>query len=151
MQRTVNEAGIGLMATLHTFRPKPSLNADGVPCIGYGHVRTVTPGMTVTESYARQLLREDMQTYAEFVERVVTVPLTDNQFSALTIFCAHVSGMVFEKTDLVRLLNRGWYDQVPAQLRKYGKKQTHIGRRRRQAEAELWQLPDQSENQTIAA
>lgn len=140
--RTMNRAGMELMQRLHIFRPYAVKNADGFLAIGYGHTQGVKDGDTVNEAEAFRLLQQDMGTYADYVRQIVTVPLTDNQFSALTAFCAHVSASIFQKSDLVRLLNRGWYDQVPAQLKKLGTKQPRIHKARRCAEAELWRTPD---------
>lgn len=130
------------MKRLHTFHPIAILNAYGFLSIGYGHTFGVTPGQKITELEASRLLADDMAIYATFVSKIVTVPLSENQFSSLTAFCAHVSGDIFAKTDLVRLLNRGWYEQVPAQLRKWGEKQSGIHKARRAAEAALWATPE---------
>lgn len=145
MQRTVNRAGLELMQRLHTFRPKAVKNADGHLTVGFGHTFGVKEGDEIDLTGARRFLVDDMATYARFVTKIVKVPLTENQFSSLTVFCAHVSAYIFERTDLVRLLNRGWYEQVPAQLRKWAAKQTGIHRVRRSAEIQLWITPDEKE------
>lgn len=139
-----------LMQKLHTFRPKAIKNADGFLSIGYGHTLSVKEDQTTTENEARRILADDMAIYAGYVAKIVTVELTENQFSSLTAFCAHVSAAIFAKTDLVRLLNRGWYEQVPAQLRKWGEKQSGIHKVRRAAEAALWSTPEPTD-EAIAA
>lgn len=152
MPRRITAAGMELMKKLHTFRPKAIRNADGKLAVGYGHTRTAREGQTVTESEAWRLLADDMAMYAAFVEKIVTVPITDNQFSALTAFCAHVSAAVFEKAPVVALLNRGWYEQVPAQLRRWGEGQASLHKMRRAYEADLWRTPDPPlEEEDVAA
>lgn len=144
------------MMRLHIFQPVAVPNSNGNFYIGYGHTRTTKKDQRITEVEARRLLQEDMAIYARFVEKIVKVPLSDNQFSSLTAFCAHISAYVFERTDLVRLLNRGWYDQVPAQLKKWGEKQNGIYKVQRAAESQLWKTPDpptpqEGDETTVAA
>jgi lysozyme len=72
---------------------------------------------------------------------LVTVPLSDNQFSALVCFAFNVGVGNFESSTLLRLLNRGWYEQVPAQLMRWNRANGEVFgglSRRRAAEARLW-------------
>jgi lysozyme len=151
LSRTINAQGMELMKRLHVFRPNAVKNADGFLSIGYGHTRTAKEGQKIDQPEACRLLDEDMAIYADFVSKIVTVPLTENQFSSLTAFCAHISAAIFEKSNLVKLLNRGWYSQVPINLMKWGAKQNAIHRVRRAAEAQLWKTPDNVQESSIAA
>lgn len=140
-QRPVNEAGLGLIKDFEGLRLTPYLCAGRKWTIGYGHTRTVRAGMKITPAEAEQLLRDDLQIAARAVERLVTVPLTDNQFAALVSFVFNVGAANFEQSTLLRLLNRGWYEQVPAQLSRWNKANGEVLgglARRRAAEARLW-------------
>ncbi|NBX72790.1 MAG: lysozyme [Alphaproteobacteria bacterium] len=113
----------------------------GMLTIGYGHTRTVKPEQTISKERAEELLTEDLVYFEKIVSDTVRVSLNDHQFSALVSFCFNVGAQNFTHSTLLKLLNRGWYDQVPAQLLRW----TRVGGeamgglvRRRAAEARLW-------------
>jgi lysozyme len=109
--------------------------------IGYGHTRTVRAGMQITQAQAEQLLDDDLSLIERAVQRLVQVPLNDNQFSALVSFTFNVGIGNFERSSLLQLLNRGWYEQVPAQLMRWNRISGEVMgglSRRRAAEAQLW-------------
>ena len=139
--RHINDEGLSLIKEFEGFHPTPYLCPGKVWTIGYGHTRTVQAGMVVTMAQADQLLGEDVPVFERAVARLVTVPLIDNQFSALVCFVFNVGVGNFENSTLLKLLNRGWYEQVPAQLARWNKANGEILgglARRRAAEAKLW-------------
>lgn len=142
--RKISDETIRVMKTLHTFRATPYLVQDNLWAIGYGHTRTVRANSVITEPMAEQLLRDDMRLYGRLLERAVAVPLNDNQFGALVIFCAHVTPLKFESSPLLKLLNKGWYEQVTAHLRRWSKGQGDLQKSRRAAEIALWNSPCES-------
>jgi lysozyme len=80
--------------------------------------------------------------YAEHaVEHLVTVPLTQNQFSALCSFVYNEGAGRLQTSTLLKLLNAGDYAAVPAQLMEWvfggGKKLPGLVTRR-EAEAALF-------------
>jgi lysozyme len=77
--------------------------------------------MQITPGQADQLLQEDLRLFERVVSRLVVVPLSDNQFSALVCFVFNVGTGNFESSTLLKLLNRGWYEQVPAQLMRWNR------------------------------
>jgi len=142
--RPINEAGLALIKDFEGLHLTPYLCPSRIWTIGYGHTRTVRPGMVLTPGEAEQLLREDLQVAEEAVSRLVEVSLNDNQFSALVCFVFNVGEGNLERSTLLRLLNRGWYEQVPAQLSRWNKARGEaLGglARRRAAEARLWNTP----------
>lgn len=95
----------------------------------------------ITAEQAEWLLDDDVRLTAREVERLVTVPLNDNQFAALVCFTFNVGASNLAQSTLLRLLQRGWYEQVPAQLMRWNKARGEaLGglTRRRAAEAQLW-------------
>jgi lysozyme len=143
--RRINEAGIALLKEYEGLRLKPYLCPSRIWTVGYGHTRNVRLGMTITPEEAEELLQEDLRGFERAVARLVQVPLTDNQFSALVCFTFNVGVGNFEDSTLLRLLNRGWYEQVPAQLSRWNRSRGEILgglARRRAAEARLWNTPD---------
>jgi lysozyme len=119
---------------------------NGTLTIGYGHTgKDVVPGMRITKEEGLRLLRKDLDKFEAAVERLVKVPLTDNQFAALVSFCYNVGERSFASSTLLRKLNAGDYDAVPQELMKWtkskGKKLQGLVNRRA-AEAGLWARGD---------
>ena len=142
--RRTNAAGIALIKNYEGLHLTPYLCPAKVWTIGYGHSRTVRAGMKITPDQADQLLDDDLRLAERAVQRLVTVPLNDNQFSALVSFAYNVGIANFESSTLLALLNRGWYEQVPAQLMRWNRAAGEpLGglTRRRAAEAQLWNTP----------
>lgn len=81
----------------------------GILTIGYGHTGDVEAGQTITLDQAEDLLSEDLRTAQSAVERLVKVPLTDRQYSALVSFVFNVGEGQFAESTLLRKLNRGDY------------------------------------------
>ncbi|MBV8061638.1 MAG: lysozyme [Alphaproteobacteria bacterium] len=154
--RRTNDAGIGLIKDYEGLHLKPYLCPARVWSIGYGHTRGVYTGMIVTPAEADALLQQDLRLVEPAVQRLVRVPLNENQFAALVSFTFNVGIANLEQSTLLRLLNRGWYEQVPAQLMRWNRARGEVLgglSRRRAAEARLWNvrpekfLPDAPANQ----
>lgn len=147
MTRRVCDEGVELVKEFEGLRLTPYRCPGRVWTIGYGHTRTVHPDMKITKAEAEQLLREDMAVAARGVMRLVTVPLDDCQFAALVSFVFNVGLGNFEKSSMLTLLNKGWYEQVPAQLLRWNKAGgVAMGglTRRRRAEIDLWNRGESS-------
>lgn len=146
--RRTNKAGIDLIKSFEGLKLTAYLCPGHVWSIGYGHTRTVRPGMTITPGEAEQLLLGDLDIVQKAIQRRVSVPLTDNEFAALVSFVFNVGVPAFENSSLLKLLNRGWYDQVPAQLMRWNRAKGELMgglARRRAAEAALWNKRDEPE------
>ena len=140
-RRHINEDGVTLVKEYEGLHLTPYLCPANIWTIGYGHTRTVRAGMRVTQEQAAQLLEDDLRIAERAVERLVDVTLTDNQFAALVSFVFNVGTANFERSTLLKLLNRGWYEQVPAQLMRWNRASGEVLgglARRRAAEARLW-------------
>lgn len=147
--RRANDEGVAIIKEFEGLHLTPYLCPSKVWTIGYGHTRTVRAGLSISRREAEELLQEDLRVFERAVQRLVTVPLNDNQFSALVSFAFNVGIGNFERSTLLKLLNRGWYDQVPAQLSRWSRAGTEVLgglARRRAAEARLWNaIPASSE------
>jgi len=151
MARQVSQGGLELVKKYEGLRTQAYRCPAGVWTIGYGHTQGVKPGMEVTGEEAEAMLSRDLSQAGVQVERLVRVPLTDNQFSALTSFVFNVGAGSLDSSTLLRRLNTGDYDAVPSELAKWvkatdpktGKKVALAGLvRRRAAEGELWLKTD---------
>ena len=151
-QRRTNDAGIALIKTYEGLHLTPYLCPSKIWTIGYGHTRTVRVGLKITADQADQMLDDDLRLVERAVQRLVSVPLNDNQFSALVSFAFNVGISNFEQSTLLRLLNRGWYEQVPAQLMRWNRASGEILgglSRRRAAEGRLWNTPSLSITEAV--
>lgn len=90
------------------------LNAydDGVSVwtIGYGTIRypngtRVKRGDKITLEQAEQYLRHDLSNFEDTVNSLVKVPLTQNQFDALTSLVYNIGSSAFSKSTLLKKLN----------------------------------------------
>lgn len=103
--RTINEQGLELIKQFEVCRLEAYLCPANVPTIGYGHTFAVEMGQIISEAEADALLREDLKQAEEAVDRLVTVPTNENQFSALVSFTFNFGEGAFERSTLLSLLN----------------------------------------------
>jgi lysozyme len=143
-RRSTPEVGRVLIREYEGLKLSTYICPGGVLTIGYGHTRTARLGGRVSKEEAEALLDNDLQIVEEVVRRLVEVPLNDHQYAALISFVFNVGAGQFERSTLLRLLNRGWYEQVPAQLSRWNRARGEVLgglARRRAAEAKLWNKP----------
>lgn len=92
-------------------------DSKGVWTIGWGHTgKDVRPGSYITQERADELLKQDIL-YAQIaVQRYVKVPLTQDEFDALTDFAYNIGVGAFAGSTLLLLLNKGDYHGAAAQF-----------------------------------
>lgn len=145
MARKVNAATLAHIKASEGLRlkayPDPG-SINGLPAtIGYGSTSGVKIGMVITAAQAEARLVNDLSTAESVIERLVKVPLNDNQFGALVSFVFNIGEGQFKSSTLLRLLNAGDYDAVPAQLARWNKNDGKVMAgltKRRAGEAALW-------------
>jgi GH24 family phage-related lysozyme (muramidase) len=94
-------------------------DGGGVWTIGCGHTGDdVYLGLTISQTQAEELLREDLEKFESYIEDAVEVEIDDNQFSALVCFCFNVSPGTegFGGSTLLKLLNDGDYQGAANQF-----------------------------------
>lgn len=119
----------------------------GVWTIGYGHTLGVKKGQKITKERAKELLYKDVERFEKTVNRRVKVPLTQYQFDALVSFSFNVGGRAFTNSTLLKVLNIGYYEGVPKELKKWvyaGDERLEGLVKRRKAEAAMFQGQDWS-------
>lgn len=126
---------------LHSYRCPA-----GILTIGYGHTSAagapaVSDGMTISQQQADNMLRTDLVKYERAVEGMVRQPLTQHQFDVLVDFSYNAGIGNLESSTLLRKVNAGAFNDVPAELMKWtrGGGQVLPGLvRRRHAESAWW-------------
>ena len=147
----LSERGMALLVSfegkhkkLNDGRYKAYQCPAGVWTIYVGLTHGVKEGMIVTEEQGQRMLAKELSKYEDAVERLVKVPLNQNQFDVLVSFTFNCGIGALEKSTLLRELNRGHYDAVPSQLMRWanggGRKLPGLVRRRA-AEGALWNEP----------
>ena len=156
MPRTISTAGKQHLKQLEDLRTEVYLDSGGEPTIGIGHLLTraerrsgkIIIGQTVgdyreglTVDQCWQLLEQDLDPAENAVENLVKLPLTDTQFDTLVSFTFNVGVEAFTGSTLLKKLNSGDYESVPAQLRRWifdnGQAVQGLANRR-EKEIDLW-------------
>lgn len=151
-----SEKGVELIKSFESLQlsayPDPA--TGGEPwTIGYGHTSAAGPpkvfrGLRFTKSEADYTLQRDLVKFEAAVERLVKVPLAQNQFDALVSFAFNCGTGALEKSTLLKRVNEKRFDAVPAEFMKWtkanGKEMKGLVRRRR-AEAALWRDVDEKD------
>ena len=116
-------------------------DSKGIWTIGWGRTRGVVAGMTCLLSQAERWFLADIAWAESEVNRVVKVPLTQNEFDALVDFTFNCGACNFENSTLLKLVNADNMEAAALEFEKWD----HCGGkviagllRRRQAEERLF-------------
>jgi lysozyme len=150
---TFNANGLALLKQCEGCKLISYIDQAGVWTIGYGHTgHEVVPGLAWTQDDADAALRNDIQTFAAGVSRLIEDPdvLNDNQFSAVVIFAFNIGLAAFAGSTALRDMNAHKLDNLTADMRMWDKiHDPHTGQlvvnqgllNRRNAEIGLWNKP----------
>ncbi|MGC3891299.1 lysozyme [Pseudomonas urmiensis] len=136
-----SQRGLSLIKSFEGLRLQAYQDAVGIWTIGYGTTRGVKAGMSITKEKAERMLLNDVQRFESEVERLVTVPLNQNQWDALICFTYNLGTANLESSTLRRLINAGNYTAAAEQFPRWNKAggQVLAGlSRRRAAERDLF-------------
>jgi lysozyme len=112
-----NEAGLDIIRRYEGLRLQPYQDTGGVWTVGYGSTRGVSAkSPPITEQEAEDLLRLDVASAEKDITRKVSVPLNENQFSALVSLVFNIGGTNFRKSTMRALINRKWHDEAANQF-----------------------------------
>ena len=98
-------------------------DAAGVPTIGYGHTKDVRMGDRISEYWAKELLRNDIDE-AEQQAKELGVARTEGQLDALTSFVFNLGIGRLKESTLLRVIREGGSKQ---QIRKEFKRWVYAG------------------------
>lgn len=103
---------------LHAYR-----DPVGIWTIGWGHTESVVRGQTISLHQAEALLAHDVGRAAQAVSRLVTVPLNQGMFDALTSFVFNLGEGRLADSTLLILLNGQDYAGAAREFGKWVKGQ----------------------------
>lgn len=156
VRQRMSPEGRAMLRKLEGSRASAYRDVAGFWTIGVGHKLTRDELMSGKVDIAGELVRwregltveqidvlleQDVRAYERAVNSCVRTVLSQEQFDSLVSFCFNVGPSAFCESTLVRRLNAGQYEDVPAQLRKwiYAAGETYDGlARRREVEIERW-------------
>jgi lysozyme len=142
----ISDEGLKLIMQFEGLRLKAYLCPAGVWTIGYGHTSAagapeVRDGMRISAPEAEAILKRDLAGFEAAVAGMVKTKLTQAQFDVLVSFAYNCGVGALKASTLLKRVNAGTFDAVPAELMKWtkakGKELPGLVRRRR-AEAALW-------------
>lgn len=135
--------GIALVKEFEGLKLKSYKDVVGKWTIGYGHL--ILPGEVfttpITEKQAEDILRKDLKVAEDAVNKLVKVPLTQNQFDALVSFTFNLGAGNLQSSTLLKMLNASNYAGAAQQFLRWNKaggKEVAGLTRRRQAESKLF-------------
>ncbi len=140
--RHIGRAGLELVKSFEGLYLNPYLDPVGVWTIGWGHTgEEAYPGNRITKAKAEELLRDDLGLFELAVQRLVKVPLNENERDALISFAYNVGAGGLAESTLLRKLNagdrRGAADEFLRWTKGGGRELPGLVRRRK-AERELF-------------
>jgi lysozyme len=143
---TYSKTGLCLTEGCEGCRCEAYQDVAGVWTIGYGHTGPdVHAGLSITEQQAEALLAQDVSSTAAFVNRSVTVPLTQEEFDGLVDFVFNIGTGAFQKSTMLADLNAGNFAGAAAQFQLWdraGGKVVAALLQRRNMEARLFQATE---------
>lgn len=141
-----SNSGINLIKSFEGKRLKAYDDGVGVWTIGFGTIKypngvRVEKGDTCSEEQAESYLKNDLVKFENAINRLVKVPLTQNQFDALASFTYNLGETNLSSSTLLRKLNTKDYKGAADQFERWNKAGGKVMNgltRRRKAEKELF-------------
>ena len=113
----ISNNGLNLIKQFEGLSLKPYLDAVDIPTIGFGNTfyedgtKVTLKDKPITEQRATELLEFIAnKTFSENINKVVKVPLSQNQFDALVSFAYNIGNKNFNWSTLLKKLNQSDYE-----------------------------------------
>jgi len=138
----ISQEGLSLIKKFEGCELESYKCAAGVWTIGYGSTNGIEEGMEISQERADMLLLEDVEIFEEAVNKLVEVPLEQNQFDALVSWTFNLGSTNLQNSTLLKVLNNEDYEGVPSQIKRWNKAGGEVLQglvRRREAEALLFE------------
>ena len=114
-----SQDGLHLTEQFESCRLVAYQDSNGIWTCGWGHTFGVHAGTTCTQEQADAWLLEDVQSAVGSVNRLVTAPLTQNEFDAVVDFVFNCGNGNFAGSTMLRLLNAGDYSGAANEFDKW--------------------------------
>lgn len=144
----ISQEGISLIKKFEGCELEAYQDAVGIWTIGYGHIKGVKEGMTITKQQAEEMLVHELTEYEQHVLNQVSISLDQCMFDALVSWTFNLGPTNLSSSTLLKVLNSGDYEGVPAQIKRWNKAGGKVLEglvRRREAEALLFEGKDWSQ------
>ncbi|KAA6382018.1 MAG: putative lysozyme [Streblomastix strix] len=82
-------------------------DGTGVWTVGYGHIKDVFKGMSITKNQAELFFKEDVERHIQGIYNYIKVPITQNQFDALTSLAFNLGPDFLKGKKLLANINAG--------------------------------------------
>ena len=139
-KKQISDACVTLVKTFEGFEAKAYKCPAGVWTIGYGHTLNVKPTDVITEVAASMLLKEELQNYADKVDKLVAVA-SQSQFDALVSFAYNLGVNALGTSTLIKKHLAADYKGAQAEFARWNKAAGKVLQglvKRRAAEAALY-------------
>jgi lysozyme len=123
----VSDDCLDLIKEFEGWYPRAYYDGGGVLTIGWGTTnmgpngKVVWEGRVITKAQGTEFLRKDMEYFEKAVKRLVTVPLSQNQFDALVSLCYNMGEGNLKKSPVLKAVNRSNFESVPALMLQHNK------------------------------
>ena len=141
-QMNISQEGLSLIKKFEGCELEAYKCAAGVWTIGFGSIKGVKQGDTITQEEADNLLLHEMDEYEGYINDAVNVDLNQNQFDALVSWVFNLGPSNLSSSTLLTKINNKDWDDVPAQIKRWNKAGGKVLQgliRRREAEALLFE------------
>ncbi len=116
-----SDAGLELIKAFEGCEFKAYQDSVGVWTIGWGRTKDVRKGDTCTQEQADAWLAEEMPEYEGYINDMVTVPLTQNQYDSLVSWVYNLGPDNLRISTLLAKLNAGDYSGAAAEFPKWNR------------------------------
>ena len=140
-EHQTNQACVDLIKEGEDLRLESYSDAARNWYIGYGHKKGVTEGMTITEAEAEELLRKDLVVFEAEIARMVDVPVSNGEFSAMVCLAFNIGTGNFSNSTVRKMINQEKRQEAADAIlmwNKAGGKVNAHQQRRREAEREIF-------------
>ena len=109
----INAAGLAIIKHFEGFSPVPYMDPVGIPTIGYGSIwgldwrRVTMAHPEINDDDGEVMLSRMLQHTERAVARLIRVPLSEDQFSALASFTYNLGSGNLQSSTLRMKANRG--------------------------------------------
>lgn len=100
-----NQAGINLLKKWEGFSNVAYKDVVGIPTIGYGFIKNVHLGDTITREDAEKRLKLELISREQCISENCHATLNENEFSALVCLVYNIGCGAFKDSTLLKMLN----------------------------------------------